>query len=687
MTERSGLDQAAVYIILLNWNSAADTLRCLRALTLLRGVQARVVVVDNGSEPADLERLRSGIARWGLAVELVETGENLGFGGGCNVGMRLTLERGAEFVWLLNNDAVPHPEALQAMLRVMARDGEVAAVGSVIYDLERPERVQTWGGGWIWRWAGVARHHRRPVATRRLDYLTAASILLRREALERAGLFDEDTFFMYWEDTDLCFRLRAQGWKLAVAGDAVIWHQRSSSLGHANPLKDYYVTASSRRFLRRYAPWPRSAMALGALGRIARRLLRGRWRNVRAIVSALWDRPYDLSSPTVVDAVPQGDGLPRVAVEATTLSGRLAGIGHYTAALCQQLAADEGATLAYFTARSWAREPPRQPGLRIPHPLQWRKRIPLGRELQFILQGRQVIRLERFWRPDLILGPSFVLPRAKAPSVLVVHDLSHLRYPEVHPPARVAFLNRHLRPAMARAGAVLTDSRFTEAELLHYFPEVAGRTHVVYPGISGRFALAPAAEVETALDGILLGDDRRFFLFLSTLEPRKNLAGLLAAYAALPAAIRGAHPLVLVGQMGWQETNFAAILTGMLARGEVRMLGYLRDELLPALYRRALALVYPSLYEGFGLPPIEAMATGCPVLVANVSALPEVCGDAALYCDPLDVRSITAAMRRLAEDEVLRARLAAAGSARAALYTWEVAAAQVLAVMREVVSR
>ena len=89
-----------IAVLTLNWNSAADTLRCLRALTLLRGVEARVMVVDNGSEPADLERLRSGIARWGLAVELVETGENLGFGGGCNVGMRLALERGAEFVWL-----------------------------------------------------------------------------------------------------------------------------------------------------------------------------------------------------------------------------------------------------------------------------------------------------------------------------------------------------------------------------------------------------------------------------------------------------------------------------------------------------------------------------------------------------------------------------------------------------------
>ena len=667
------------FIVLLNWNSSGMTLRCLRALEQVAG-RDRVVVVDNGSAADDLERLRRGVALLPYPAALVETGQNLGFGGGCNVGVRYAFRHGAEYVWLLNNDTTPHPNGLQAMLRRMEGDLELGAVGSVIYDLERPEQMQTWGGGRVWRWVGVARHCRRAVATEKLEYLTAASLLLRREALEEVGLFDTERYFMYWEDVDLCFRLRAQGWKLAVAPDALIWHQRSSSLGHANPLKDYYVTQSVGQFVRRYARYPRLAIALGAVGRMTRRVGLGRWRNVGAILRALRGAPYGLSPLPIASPGPQQTAPLRVAVEATPL----AGLGHYTAALCQQMMTDGAVTLADFTAPSWPRQPT---GLGVPRPLQWCRHILMGRDLQIVLQGRQLARFERLWRPDLTFGPSFVLPWARAPSILVVHDLSHVCSPETHPPTRVAFLNSHLRPVLARTGAVLTDSRCTEAELLHYFPEMAGRTHVVYPGISGRFFAAPTAAVEMALDGFLRGDMRRFFLFLATLEPRKNLSGLLAAYTALPTAIRALHPLVLVGQMGWQEGNFAAALTMMLERGEVRMLDCLRDDLLPALYRRALALVHPSLHEGFGLPPIEAMATGCPVLLANVRSLSEVCGDAALYCDPLDVRSMADGMQTLAEDGALRARLAAAGPARAALYTWEDAAAQVLAVMREVAGR
>ncbi|MDA8153518.1 MAG: glycosyltransferase [Acidithiobacillus sp.] len=675
-----------VATILLNWNNAADTIRCLRSLRYLRGARPEVVVVDNGSTDDSVACIRAAAAHLGFPVTILETGSNLGFGGGCNVGIRHALEQGADYLWLLNTDAIPHPDALRSLVEAMERDAQVGAVGSVIYDLERPEHIQTWGGGQVHLRLGVTHHHRHPVKAGQLHYLTACSLLLRGVSLAQTGLFDEKTFFMYWEDADLCLRLRQKGWNLAVAERSLVWHRTSSSLGRTHPLKDYYVTISVGHFQRRYAPSPLVAMALGMTARITRRAAMGRWLNVRAMVAALRHQPPpDTVTPPRGLASCSGKDILRVAIEASTLHGAKAGIGHYAATMSQQLASAPGVELRYFTAQEYAKLPPHPTGLLTRQKPRWRQRIPMGRQVQYQLQRWRLAQLSQNWHPDLVFGPNFIVPPTDAPSVLVIHDLSHLRYPETHPPERVAFLKRQLRPAIARSSAVVVDSHFTEQEVLSYFPEAAGRLHVIYPGLEPRMAVPPSTAVETALNALLKGDDRRFFLFLSTLEPRKNLAGLLAAYTALPAVIREAHPLVLVGQMGWQESNFAAVLTGMVERGEVRMLGYLRDELLPALYRRALALVYPSLYEGFGLPPIEAMATGCPVLVANVSSLPEVCGDAALYCDPLDVGSITAGMRRLAEDDALCARLAAAGPARAALYSWEDAATQVLEVMREVV--
>ncbi len=680
----------AVYAVLLNWNNATDTIRCLRSLRHLRGVQPHIVVIDNGSTDDSVARIRAATVPLELPVTILETGSNLGFGGGSNVGIRHALEQGADYLWLLNTDAIPHPDALRSLVEAMEWDAQVGAVGSVIYDLERPERIQTWGGGQVHLRLGVTHHHRRSVDAERLHYLTGCSLLLRSAALAQGGLFDEDTFFMYWEDTDLCFRLRRSGWKLAVAEQSLIWHRTSSSLGRTHPLKDYYVTTSVDCFMQRHAPFPRVAMAIGMTARIARRAAMGKWRNILAMATALRHQPPPaaLLSPLRCSAAqrPRQEPL-RIAIEASTLRGTRAGIGHYAAAMAQYLASAPGVEVRYFTAQGVADSPPRPVGLLTRQKPRWRQRIPMGRLAQFQLQRWQLARLSRQWRPDVVFGPNFILPPARAATALVIHDLSHLRYPEMHPPKRVAFMARQLRPAIARSCAVIVDSRFTEQEVLSHFPEAAGKLHVVYPGIHPRLAVSPRAEVETALNALLTGDGRPYFLFLATLEPRKNLAALLPAYAALPEPIRQRHPLVLVGQMGWQQSALAPLLAPMIERGEVRMLGYLRDELLPAVYRRALALVYPSLYEGFGLPPVEAMTAGCPVLVSNVTAMPEVCGDAALYCDPLDVGSITAGMRRLAEDDALRARLAAAGPARAALYTWEAAATQVLGVMREVVGR
>ena len=676
------------HIILINWNSLADTRRCLRALAVLTDMPAHIWVIDNDSTDGSAEGLAQWIASSPLPITLIRAGENLGFGGGCNVGFRRALADGADFVWVLNNDAIVHKDALGAMLRVMRTDARAGAVGSVIYDLEHPRRILVWGGGFILRWAGIGHHARKPVPVERLDYLTGASILFRREVLEQVGLFDERRFFMYWEDTDLCFRMREQGWTLAVAEDAWIWHQHSSSLGQAHPLKDYYVTTSAGRFLASHARYPRLAWAGGSAIRLGKRLIRGQWTNVRAIWEGWRGLPYG-------DQIPMPLPLPlverrktvRVAVEATTLQGRPAGIGHFTAALMTALSHNRAIGLAYFSTTGYSSKPPRPSGLRVPRRGDWRKKIPMGRELQFYLQGLQLELLKRRWRPEVILGTSYVLPRARTPQILVVYDLSPLRNPETHPPGRVRFLNRHLRPALERATSVVTISHFSEQELLAFFPELAGRIHVLYPGVAERFGGAVTEAEDRALLAALNGEERPYLLFLSTLEPRKNLERLLLAYEGLPAPVKTAHPLVLVGQMGWQDSRFAPILERMLARGEIIMPGYLRDELLPALFGRALALLYPSLYEGFGLPPVEAMACGCPALVSNVTSLPEVCGDAALYCDPLSVESIRAGILRLTGDAHLREQLRSAGRARAARYSWQRAGAQMLEIVREAAGR
>lgn len=670
----NSLDPAIhTHIILINWNSFDKTRRCLRSLEELVQPPEHVWVIDNGSTDNSAAALENMLKTSPLPVTLVRSGQNFGFGGGCNIGIQRAVEEGADSFWLLNNDAIADTHALQSMQEALHSDPRTGAVGSVIYDLHKPENVEVWGGGRVLLWAGLATHLHHPNPAR-LDYITGASLLLRRQALQDVGLFDEDQFFMYWEDTDLCLRLRQRGWKLAVAAHSRIWHEHSSSLGRASPLKDYYVTRSTGAFLQRYARYPSLAWGLGTSVRLFRRLCSFQPANWQAIHQAWLGLDYSGERTDYAEAEARQERRQqlRIAVEANTLQGKRAGIGHYAEQLCAALAENPRIRLSYFTAHGWSTSMPAPAGLHIPKRFAstWKKKIPMGRSLQLILQQWQLRKLSQQWHPDVVLGINYILPKTARPTVLVVHDLSHLRHPEMHPPGRVRFLQKHLRPALARSNVILTISRFSKEELLHYFPELAGRIRVIYPGIAERFRQPCTAEQQRALQAALGGETRRYFLFLSTLEPRKNVERLLHAYDRLPSHIKRQHPLVMVGQMGWQESRFAPMLATLIQRGEVLIPGYLRDELLPALYQGAQALLYPSLYEGFGLPPIEAMACGCPVLVSQVTAMPEVCGDAAVYCDPLDEASIRQGILQLLDDALCR-KLAEQGHAHAAQFTWQ----------------
>ncbi|MES2949238.1 MAG: glycosyltransferase family 2 protein [Pseudomonadota bacterium] len=268
---------ARVAIVVLNWNGWQDTLACIASLQTLDYGDFSIVLVDNGSTDGSAEQFQ----RLSSSVTLLQTGANLGFGGGCNVGIQYALERGAEYVWLVNSDATVDPGALSALVQVADQYPIVGAVGSVLFDSERVTQVQLWGGGRVNLWLGRSNHCLTP---RRIDFVSGASALLRRTALEQVGLFDATRFFMYWEDTDLGFRLRREGWQLAVAVDSKIWHKQSASLGMGNPLLDEYATRSCVRFLRRHAPVPFVSVGLMLVRMIVKRILIGRADRLRAVL-------------------------------------------------------------------------------------------------------------------------------------------------------------------------------------------------------------------------------------------------------------------------------------------------------------------------------------------------------------------------------------------------------------------
>jgi GT2 family glycosyltransferase len=266
-----------VDVVVLNWNGWQDALTCLSSLQKQDYANAHLLLVDNGSTDGSIEHIRAAMP----SVELLPTGANLGFGGGCNVGIRHALARGADYVWLINSDATVDAGALSALVRVAEAHPQVGAVGSILYEADQPEQVQLWGGGTVNLWLGRSRHR---IAAGKLDFISGASMLLRRSALEEVGLFDQVNFFMYWEDTDIGFRLRKAGWQLAVANDSRVWHKQSASLGKRSPLLDEYFARSGARFLKRYAPVPLLSNAVALSMRLVKRVLMGDFTRAKAVL-------------------------------------------------------------------------------------------------------------------------------------------------------------------------------------------------------------------------------------------------------------------------------------------------------------------------------------------------------------------------------------------------------------------
>lgn len=270
-------------MVVLNWNGWRDTERCLASLQESDYENLQVIVVDNGSSDNSVDKIRTNFPD----LCIIASEANLGFGGGNNLGITKALSEGSEYVWLLNNDTLVYPNTLTELVRLAARSPRAGAIGSVLLHMNDPKKVQAWGGGWVNLLTGATGHFVTDVVQDKIDYLTAASILLRVSALEAVGLFDED-FFMYWEDADLSFRLRNAGWILLVAKNALVLHKETGSSVRGSAQLDYYYHRSANTFMRKHSPVPLFPQFLSTGWRVMRRLARAEWDRVAAIWRATW---------------------------------------------------------------------------------------------------------------------------------------------------------------------------------------------------------------------------------------------------------------------------------------------------------------------------------------------------------------------------------------------------------------
>lgn len=264
------------------------------------------------------------------------------------------------------------------------------------------------------------------------------------------------------------------------------------------------------------------------------------------------------------------------------------------------------------------------------------------------------------------------------PYVITIHDLTPILFPDEHPRGVPAFFRLLLPRTLRDAGMIIADSGSTKSDLMHTLHIPEEKIRVVYPGVDSRFRPADDCGIREKLR--LEGP---FILTVGTIEPRKNLVGLLNAYRELrDGGIR--HRLVVAGGLGWRYDRIFPTVRSLGLEDSVTFTGYVDSADLPALYSAADVFAYPSLYEGFGFPPLEAMACGCPVVTSDVSSLPEVAGDAAILVNPRDSSAIAAGIRELLGDESLRADMSRKGREQALRFSWERCVRETAAVYREV---
>ncbi|TDR23839.1 glycosyltransferase family 4 protein [Marinicella litoralis] len=363
----------------------------------------------------------------------------------------------------------------------------------------------------------------------------------------------------------------------------------------------------------------------------------------------------------------------KVILNVDAITHPLTGIGQYTLHLGKQLPLQNGLeAVKYFSSDHWIDDINQSAQAN-----QWISRLRPWIPFKGLALNAYAKRRNKHFKQltgdlsdHVFHSPNFVLMPFAGKSVATFHDLSFVHYRETQPNYRLQFLDREIPKTLNQADVLMVPTEFIKQEIMSHYAYPAAKIHVTPLGVEAGFKAYSANETRASLQAHQL-KHKQFILSVATTEPRKNLSRLLQAYTQLPKALRAAYPLVLVGSKGWLNQDINQRIKSLVKKGQIISLGYVDQTALQHLYAAAQVMAFPSLYEGFGLPIIESMASGTAVLTSHHSAMQEVAGGHAMLCDPLDVQGIKAGLRAALENETWLTQAQANGLAHSKQFTWQ----------------
>ena len=674
-----------ISIIIVNYNTGRFLINCLQSIYNHQPMSSfEVIIIDNNSTDNSIASVIADFPQ----VNLIRNKQNFGFAKANNQGLEIA--QGNYYV-LLNPDTLVLPGSIDLMIEFMEKDKKIGILGPKLMDQDYkfqdsckkfPSRIGEFlQNTFLDKILPVFLRYKLSddYLTRdwplEVNLVTGACLVIKKSVIDDIGSFDTN-FFLYYEEVDLCYRAQKSGWKIFFFPEAKVIHYGGKSTEKNLTASLTEAFNSKIYFLKKHykAEDIASIRKFSLLGAKIRYLI---W-SIASVTG--FNKNEAINRINSYKHILKIKKDPYIAMDISSIFRSRAGVGHYTKNLTREL-------LSYNTN---------------------------SRELIFIIKERIKINLKRkrnniirfcnaimhlFWEQlaipvflrkngiNLFHSPAFVCPLIKiCPTIITIHDMAYLLYPGKFVNAYRRYLKFWVPLCVKVADKVITDSFCSKRDIIRLLKIPEEKIEVVYLGKDSSFKqITDKALIDEFC--IKHGIKKKFILHVGTLEPRKNITGLIKAYSIFKKENNECDfNLVIAGEKGWMYSSIFALVEKLKLENSVTFIGYIEDGELPILYNAAKVFVYPSLYEGFGLPVLEAMACGIPVITSNTSSLPEIVGDAGIMVDPRDSAALAAAIQKVILDNDLREEMIRKGLKKAENFSWEKTAKETTQIYNKVLN-